>query len=97
MVGAAVNDGKRWVVVSNRLPVHFDARCKKFVVSSGGLVSSLLGVGFFLHVPFPSYEIFRQLPLCSTILRALLAHDLIGFHDYSYLTYFAQTVHYGLD
>ncbi len=55
------------------------------------------GVGFFLHVPFPSYEIFRQLPLCSTILRALLAHALIGFHDYSYLTYFAQTVHYVLD
>lgn len=210
-----MNPEKRWVVVSNRLPVHFDVRRKKFVISSGGLVSSLLGVdyrhpilwlgltteqwdaaeiaaalginsrikvapltiaadlyepyynrfcngvlwpllhyenhsvswdfdawqkyqevnrivaaallkltsagddliwmhdfhlmlvaaqlrlkrrrqgiGFFLHVPFPSYEIFRQLPFRSKILRALLAHDLIGFHDYSYLTHFAQTVHY---
>ena len=208
---------KRWVVVSNRLPVHFDNRRKKFVISSGGLVSSLLGVdyrhpilwlgltteqwdadeiaaalginsrikvipltvaedlydpyynsfcngvlwpllhyethsvswnleawqkyqeinrivaatllkqtsanndliwihdfhlmlvaaqlrlkrrrqgiGFFLHVPFPSYEIFRQLPFRSTILRALLAHDLLGFHDYSYLMHFSQTLHYVL-
>ena len=212
-----VSTEKRWVVVSNRLPAHFDARQRKFVVSSGGLVSSLLGVdyqrpilwlgltteqwdaaeiaaalklshrieiipltvppelydpyynkfcngvlwpllhyenhsvswdfdawqkyqevnqlvahallkltngnddliwihdfhlmlvaaqlrrkrrrqgiGFFLHVPFPSYEIFRQLPFRSEILRSLLDCDLIGFHDYSYLMHFSQTVHYVL-
>ncbi len=209
--------GKRWVVVSNRLPAHYDTRKRKFVISSGGLVSSLLGVnyqrpilwlgltteswdakeiaaslkisdrievvpltvaaelydpyynkfcngvlwpllhyethsvswdfdawqkyqkvnrlvattllkltsanddliwvhdfhlmlvaaqlrlkrqrqgvGFFLHVPFPSYEIFRQLPFRSAILRALLNFDLIGFHDYSYLMHFTQTLHYVL-
>lgn len=208
---------KRWVVVSNRLPAHYDARKRKFTISSGGLVSSLLGVdyqrpilwlgltteqwdaeaiaassqigerievvpltiaaelydsyynkfcngvlwpllhyethsiswdfdawqkyqevnrlvatallkltsarddliwvhdfhlmlvaahlrrkrqrqgvGFFLHVPFPSYEIFRQLPFRSTILRALLDCNLIGFHDYSYLMHFTQTLHYVL-
>lgn len=54
------------------------------------------GIGFFLHVPFPSYEIFRQLPFRSTILKSLLSCDLIGFHDYSYLMHFAQTVHYVL-
>lgn len=212
-----VDTSKRWVVVSNRLPVHYDKRKRKFVISSGGLVSSLLGVdyqrpilwlgltteqwdaaeiaaslkisdrievvpltvtpelydpyynkfcngvlwpllhyenhsvswdfeawqkyqkvnhlvaaallkltsasddliwvhdfhlmlvaaqlrlkrqrqgvGFFLHVPFPSYEIFRQLPFRSTILRDLLAYDLIGFHDYSYLMHFTQTLHYVL-
>ena len=212
-----VDAEKRWVVVSNRLPAHYDARKRKFVISSGGLVSSLLGVdyqrpimwlgltteqwdtaeitaslkmsdrievvpltiapelydsyynkfcngvlwpllhyethtvswdfdawqkyqqvnrlvaatllkltsasddliwvhdfhlmlvaarlrrkrqrqgvGFFLHVPFPSYEIFRQLPFRSTILRALLNFDLIGFHDYSYLMHFTQTLHYVL-
>ena len=212
-----VSTEKRWVVVSNRLPAHYDARKRKFVISTGGLVSSLLGVdyqrpilwlgltteqwdpaeiaaslkisnrievvpltispetydpyynkfcngvlwpllhyennsviwdleawqkyqevnrlvanallkltnanddliwvhdfhlmlvatqlrlkrqrqgvGFFLHVPFPSYEIFRQLPFRNTILRGLLACDLLGFHDYSYLMHFTQTVHYVL-
>ena len=212
-----VSTKKRWVVVSNRLPAHYDARKRKFVIASGGLVSSLLGVdyqrpilwlgltteqwdaaeiaaslkisdrievvpltiapelydsyynkfcngvlwpllhyennsvrwdfdawqkyqkvnrlvaaallkltnasddliwvhdfhlmlvaaqlrlkrqrqgvGFFLHVPFPSYEIFRQLPFRSTILHSLLACNLIGFHDYSYLMHFTQTVQYVL-
>ena len=212
-----MSNEKRWVIVSNRLPVHFDKRRRKFIVSSGGLVSSLLGVdyqrqvlwlgltteqwdtdeiasalgvnshikivpltipeelyhayynkfcnevlwpllhyenhsvnwdadawkkyqevnrlvassllkltnahddllwihdfhlmlvaehlrlkrrrqgiGFFLHVPFPSYEIFRQLPHRSTLLRAMLSYDLIGFHDYNYLMHFSQTVQYVL-
>lgn len=207
-------DNKRWIIVSNRLPIRYDQKNKRFTVASGGLVSSLLGVayrkpilwfglttenyppeivaeitkkfnrrieirpltiskelynpyynnfcnavlwpllhyetervawdlsswqkyqevnrivanalatqtsaktdllwihdfhlmlvasylrakrprqgmGFFLHVPFPNYEIFRQLQFRSTILSALLAHDLVGFHDYSYLMHFAQTV-----
>ncbi len=214
---AMVGTGRRWVVVSNRLPARYDKRKRRFVIASGGLVSSLLGVdyqrpmlwlgltteswdaaeiaaslkisdrievvpltiapelydpyynrfcngvlwpllhyenhsvswdfeawqkyqevnrlvattllkltntgddlvwvhdfhlmlvakqlrlkrqrqgvGFFLHVPFPSYEIFRQLPFRSTILHALLAYDLLGFHDYSYLMHFTQTVHYVL-
>lgn len=38
---------------------------------------------FFLHLPFPSYEIFRQLPLRTSILRGVLASDLIGTHTYS--------------
>ena len=38
---------------------------------------------FFLHMPFPSYEIFRQLPLRTSILRGILASDLIGTHTYS--------------
>lgn len=38
---------------------------------------------FFLHLPFPSYEVFRQLPLRTSILRGVLAADLIGTHTYS--------------
>ena len=53
-------------------------------------------IGFFLHVPFPTYEIFRQLPNSSNLLRALLSFDLIGFHDYSYLMHFSHTVQYTL-
>ena len=49
-------------------------------------------VGFFLHIPFPSYEIFRQLPMANYILEGVLWSDLIGFHDYSYLRYFVSSV-----
>ena len=38
---------------------------------------------FFLHLPFPTYEMFRQLPLRTSILRGVLASDLIGTHTYS--------------
>lgn len=36
-------------------------------------------VGFFLHIPFPSLDIFLQLPWRSQILSALLEYDLVGF------------------
>lgn len=55
-------------------------------------LSAELRVGFFLHVPFPSSEIFRQLPVRREILEAVLASDLIGFHDYSYLRHFCATI-----
>ncbi len=41
-------------------------------------------IGFFLHTPFPSYDIFTKLPWRFKILDALLKYDLIGFqtiHD----------------
>ncbi|MDT8448359.1 MAG: bifunctional alpha,alpha-trehalose-phosphate synthase (UDP-forming)/trehalose-phosphatase [bacterium] len=50
-------------------------------------------VGFFLHVPFPTSEIFRQLPTRKEILTSLLAADVVGFHDYSYLRHFASGVY----
>lgn len=50
-------------------------------------------IGFFLHTPFPSSELFRQLPVRKELIEGLLAADLVGFHDYSYLRHFASTVH----
>lgn len=38
-----------------------------------------LPLGFFLHVPFPPFEILRALPTFAEILRALLTYDLVGF------------------
>ncbi len=51
-------------------------------------------VGFFLHIPFPSFEIFRLLPRrwCVDILDGLLGSDLIGFHTYEYMQHFLQCV-----
>ena len=51
-------------------------------------------VGFFLHIPFPVYEIFRLLPDESRrgILNGLLGADLIGFHTHDYSQYFLRCV-----
>ena len=49
-------------------------------------------IGYFLHTPFPSSEIFRILPWRRALLYGLLGADLIGFHIYDYLRHFRQTV-----
>jgi trehalose 6-phosphate synthase/phosphatase len=49
-------------------------------------------IGFFLHIPFPSYEVFRILPWREQILRGMLNADLIGFHTHSYMRHFANSV-----
>jgi trehalose 6-phosphate synthase/phosphatase len=50
-------------------------------------------VGFFLHIPFPSFEIFRLLPWRQQILEGLLGADLAGFHTYDYTGHFLDSVH----
>lgn len=49
-------------------------------------------IGFFLHIPFPSYEIYRMLPWRKEILEGLLGADLIGFHCYDYVRHFLSCV-----
>lgn len=51
-----------------------------------------VSVGFFLHIPFPSYEIFRTLPWREEILKGMLGADLIGFHTYDYERHFISSV-----
>lgn len=52
-----------------------------------------LALGFFLHIPFPSFEVFRMLPgeWRREILEGLLGADLIGFHTYEYTHHFLQS------
>ncbi|XP_052199099.1 probable alpha,alpha-trehalose-phosphate synthase [UDP-forming] 11 [Diospyros lotus] len=45
-------------------------------------------LGFFLHSPFPSSEIYRTLPVRDEILRAFLNCDLVGFHTFDYARHF---------
>ncbi|KAJ8773523.1 hypothetical protein K2173_005769 [Erythroxylum novogranatense] len=45
-------------------------------------------LGFFLHSPFPSSEIYKTLPIREDLLRALLNSDLIGFHTFDYARHF---------
>ncbi len=45
---------------------------------------------FFLHIPFPNYEIFRVLPWDKKILKGLLGCDLIGFQTLTDATNFLE-------
>ena len=49
-------------------------------------------IGFFLHIPFPSYEIFRTFPWREDLLEGMLGSDLIGFHTYDYERHFLSSV-----
>lgn len=49
-------------------------------------------IGFFLHIPFPSSEVFRALPWRKEILEGILGADLIGFHTYDYQRHFFSSV-----
>ncbi len=50
-----------------------------------------IAIGFFLHIPFPSFEIYRLLPQRKEILQGLLGADLIGFHVYDYARHFLSS------
>lgn len=49
-------------------------------------------IGFFLHIPFPTFEVFRLLPWRREVLEGLLGSDLIGFHTYDYVRGFLSSV-----
>jgi len=51
-------------------------------------------IGFFLHIPFPSWEIFRLLPRAwrEEIIEGLLGSSLIGFHTHDYVRDFLTSV-----
>ena len=49
-------------------------------------------IGFFLHIPFPSFEIFRMLPWREQILSGMIGADLIGFHTYGYARHFLSSL-----
>ncbi|MFO7852164.1 MAG: bifunctional alpha,alpha-trehalose-phosphate synthase (UDP-forming)/trehalose-phosphatase [Bacteroidota bacterium] len=50
-----------------------------------------VSIGFFLHIPFPSYELFRVLPWRKEILEGMLGADLVGFHTYDYERHFISS------
>ena len=48
-------------------------------------------IGFFLHIPFPSSEIYRLLPAREQILRGVLGADYIGFQTGDYARHFRSS------
>lgn len=51
-----------------------------------------ISIGFFQHIPFPSYEIFRLLPWRKQLLSGILGADVIGFHTYDDVRHFLSAV-----
>ncbi|MBN1855707.1 MAG: bifunctional alpha,alpha-trehalose-phosphate synthase (UDP-forming)/trehalose-phosphatase [Dehalococcoidia bacterium] len=51
-------------------------------------------IGFFLHIPFPSIEMFRMLPWRTEILEGIMASDLVGFHTWDYAGHFLASVRF---
>jgi len=45
-------------------------------------------IAFFLHIPFPAADVLRVLPWSRSILRGMLAADLVGFQVPSYADHF---------
>ena len=49
-------------------------------------------IGFFLHIPWPSADVFRILPKREEILQGLLGADYLAFHTHGYLQHFRASV-----
>lgn len=50
-----------------------------------------LRTGFFLHIPFPSSEVYKILPCRAQLLEGVLSCDLVGFHTWDYSEHFLKT------
>ena len=51
-----------------------------------------VGIGFFLHVPFPSSSVFRAIPRREELLQGMLGADYLGFHTHRYLQHFRTSI-----
>ena len=51
-----------------------------------------ISIGFFLHIPFPSFELFRLLPWRAELLDGMLGADLLGFHTFDDSRHFINAV-----
>lgn len=51
-------------------------------------------IGFFLHIPFPSFEVIRFIPKewRKEILTGILGANLIGFHTFAYEQNFLRSI-----
>lgn len=56
-----------------------------------------MNIGYFHHIPFPSYELVRTLPHRSDLVSGLLGADLIGFHTHEYMRHFVSACERILD
>ena len=72
------------------LGLHMAAHTLVLALSSDLRAAVVPQIGWFLHTPFPSSEMYRTLPVREELLRAVLKADLIGFHTYDYARHFVS-------
>lgn len=51
-----------------------------------------VSIGFFLHIPFPSFELFRLIPWRAELINGMLGADLLGFHTFNDVNHFLSAV-----
>src|SRR5690606_3856419 len=59
-----------------------------------GLIRAVLPditIGFFQHIPFPSYELYRLIPWRVELLEGMMGADLVGFHTFDDARHFVQS------
>lgn len=49
-------------------------------------------IGFFQHIPYPSFELFRLIPWRKQLLHGMMGADLIGFHTFNDTRHFVSAV-----
>ncbi|MGI4750422.1 MAG: bifunctional alpha,alpha-trehalose-phosphate synthase (UDP-forming)/trehalose-phosphatase [Janthinobacterium lividum] len=49
-----------------------------------------VSIGFFLHIPFPSFQLFHLIPWRTELLEGLLGAGLVGFHTFDDVQHFTQ-------
>jgi len=54
-------------------------------------IQPFVTIGFFQHIPFPSYEIFRLIPWREEIINGIVGSDLVGFHTFDDVRHFLST------
>ncbi|MBW8686879.1 bifunctional alpha,alpha-trehalose-phosphate synthase (UDP-forming)/trehalose-phosphatase [Chitinophaga rhizophila] len=51
-----------------------------------------VAIGYFQHIPFPSFELFRLIPWRAELLEGMLGADLLGFHTFDDSHHFLNAV-----
>jgi trehalose 6-phosphate synthase/phosphatase len=73
--------------------VHdYHLMCVAQALRERGVLRDVSRLTFFLHIPFPPYDIFSKLPQQQRLLRALLQFDLLGFQTRRDVRNFIQCV-----
>ncbi len=58
-----------------------------------------VSIGYFFHIPFPTYEIIKLLPRSwrQALIKGILGADVVGFHTADYVQHFMHSVSEVLD
>ena len=79
----------RWCKPSDIIIVHdYHLMLLPKILREASKAAHKTKIGWFLHTPFPSSEIYQTLPLRKEILRGVLSANLVGFQIYDYVRHF---------